>query len=80
MDDFITNVQCDIELNVQGNDELQAQARTADLLRNIADRISKGEYTSDHHKVINDKGKEVGSIYVDYTEGNMFSDPDKQHH
>ena len=30
--------------------------------------------------IMSDKGKKLGTFYVDHSEGTMLSDPDAQHH
>ena len=80
MDDFITNIQCDIELNSQGADLETALARLTAALQKTTAAIAAGEYGDGFHDIFGDNGKKLGTVYFDYSEGDGFSDPEAPHH
>ncbi|MDR9772416.1 hypothetical protein RJJ65_07065 [Rhizobium hidalgonense] len=70
MDDHFTQyLKCDVELNFTGPSPAVLNKWAADVLRALADRIEKQEFDDGHHEVKDRVGKPVGTIYVDYSEG-----------
>jgi hypothetical protein len=64
-DELIPYLKCDIELNVSAPVETMINKRTADILRQLADRIENDDYEEGHHPVKDKFGKEVGTVYFD---------------
>ena len=60
-------LQCDIELMVTGPNVGTLNKWTADVLRNLADRIEKDEFQDGWHDVKDNVGKPIGKIYFDYS-------------
>lgn len=73
---FITNIQCDVEINVQGADTGSAATRLAALLRTLADRVESGDFEDGHHNLMTLEHRPAGTVYFDVSEGNGFADPD----
>ncbi|MGO8422239.1 hypothetical protein ACC807_10930 [Rhizobium ruizarguesonis] len=73
MDDNLTQyLKCDVELNFTGPSHAVVNKWAADVLRALADRIEKDEFEDGHHEVKDRVGKPVGSIYLDFSEGDEF--------
>jgi hypothetical protein len=53
-------------LEFTGPNDATLNKWAADTLRKLADRIEKGEFEDGHHPVMDNVGKQVGTIYVDY--------------
>ncbi|RWP40172.1 MAG: hypothetical protein EOR04_19705 [Mesorhizobium sp.] len=64
-------LKCDVELEFVGPTMPVLDNWAADVLRALADRIEKGEFQDGFHPVTDRVGKQVGTIYVDYSEGNF---------
>ena len=65
-DDVIPHLKCDIELDFPGPNDATLNKWAADALRKLADRIEKDEFQDGHHPVMDNVGKQIGTIYVDY--------------
>ena len=66
-EELILHLKCDVELSFSGPNDATLNKWAADALRKLADRIEKDEFQDGHHSVKDNVGKEVGSIYVDYS-------------
>lgn len=60
---------CDVELQITGPTVSVNNKWAADALRALADRVERGEFDDGHHQVTDRVGKPIGTIYVDYSEG-----------
>lgn len=65
-DDVIPYLKCDVELDFSGPSQAVLNRWTAQILRDLADRIERDEFETGHHPVKDKSGKEVGSIYLDH--------------
>jgi hypothetical protein len=65
-DDVTPRLKCDIELDFTGPNDATLNKWAADTLRKLADRIEKDEFETGFHPVMDNVGKPVGEIYVDY--------------
>lgn len=73
-DDLLSNLQCDVEINVSGWDEATINQRTAAVLRKAAAMVESGHLETGFIDLRDDNGKKVGTIYLDHTEGDLFTD------
>ena len=64
-DQLIFHLKCDVELELIGPNHATINKWTADVLRELADRIEKDEFETGHHPVKDKVGKPVGEIYLD---------------
>lgn len=64
-------LKCDIELNVAGPTGSVVQGWTAKALRSLADRLEADEFGDGFHDVKDGAGKKIGTIYLDFSEGEM---------
>ncbi len=62
-------MKCDIELELTGPNLGTMDKWAADALRKVADRLERGEYEDGFSDVTDNVGKKIGTIYVDYSEG-----------
>ena len=70
MDDNLTQyLKCDVELNFSGPSEAVLNKWAADVLRALAERVERGEFGDGFHDVKDKVGKQVGTIYLDFSEG-----------
>ena len=68
MDDDVTpHLTCDIELELEGPSTAVLNKWCAEALRRLADRIEKDVFEDGHHPVKDSVGKQIGTIYVDYS-------------
>ena len=72
-DDLVSHLQCDVELAITGKEDAAMNKRAADALRKAAAMVESGDLETGFIDLRDDAGKKVGTIYVDYSEGNMFS-------
>ena len=66
-DDVIPQLQCDIELKLEGPTDATLNKWAADALRNLANKLENNEFESGWHDVKDNVGKPIGKIYVDYS-------------
>lgn len=66
-DESAPRLQCDIELEFTGPNPATLNKWAADVLRRLADRIERNGFEDGHHPVVDNVGKKVGSIYIDYS-------------
>jgi hypothetical protein len=69
--DFTQYLKCDVELNITGPTVAVNNKWAADTLRALADRVELGEFDDGFHEVKDSVGKTIGSIYVDYSQGDF---------
>lgn len=69
MDELTPHLKCDIELELTGPNLGTIDKWAADALRKVADRLERGEYEDGFTDVKDNVGKKIGTIYVDYSEG-----------
>lgn len=62
-------IQCDVELMVFGPSQKTVASWTAAALRRIADQLEKDGFDDGHHKVADNTGRPIGSVYFDFSEG-----------
>lgn len=62
-------LKCDVELEFVGPSVPVLEKWAADTLRALADRVERGEFEDGFTDVKDESGKLVGTIYVDYSEG-----------
>lgn len=67
MDDEITHLKCDVELNLTGPDIEAVNKRAAQELRRLADRIENDEFEDGFHPFVAQIGVAVGEVYMDYS-------------
>lgn len=67
--ELIPRLKCDVELELIGPTVRTLDKWAANAPRAVADRLEKGEYEDGFTDVKDDAGKKVGTIYVDYSEG-----------
>lgn len=79
-DDLVTNIECNVEVNVQGEDLKPAAIRLAATLRSVADQVERLDIKDGFHKLKSPDGRAVGEVYFDVSEGNMFPHPDETEH
>jgi hypothetical protein len=77
---IVTNIQCDVEINVQGGNLREAEISTAIVLRQVAAMLEAGKARDDFHDLIAPYGRKVGTVYFDFSEGNFFPHPDDKPH
>lgn len=65
-DEVIPHLKCDVELEFTGSADVTLNKLAADTLRKLADRIERGEFQDGHHPVMDNVGKPLGTIYIDY--------------
>lgn len=61
-------LQCDVELEFAGPNVESLQKWAANALRDLADRLERGEFEDGFTDVPDRVGKKIGTIYVDYSE------------
>lgn len=69
-------IHCEIELNLAGPTEKVVHGWTVKALREIADKLERDEYVSDHHDVFGAGGRKIGNAYFDFSEGHHIDDRD----
>jgi hypothetical protein len=62
-DDLISNLKCDVEINVSGWDDAEINKRTAAVLRKAAAMVESGDLETGFIDLRDDAGKKVGTIY-----------------
>lgn len=70
-DEMTPRLQCDVELELPGPNVRTIEKWAADALRAVADRLERGEYEDGHSDVTDAAGKKIGTVYIDYSEGNF---------
>ncbi|KKB85801.1 hypothetical protein VW29_05775 [Devosia limi DSM 17137] len=73
-DELISNLQCDVAINIAGWDDAAINKRTADVLRKAAAMVESGDLETGFIDLRDDTGKKVGTIYLDHSEGGPFTD------
>ena len=68
-DDLVTWLKCDVELSLNDPDEQEVNRAAAEALRKVADLLEAGQYEDGFYDVKNSKGKKLGTVYTDYSEG-----------
>lgn len=67
MDEEITHLKCDVELNLTGPDIEAVNKRAAQELRKLADRIENEEFGDGFHTIAAQIGVAMGEVYMDYS-------------
>ncbi len=65
--DLLPRLQCDVELEFTGPNNKTLNKWAADALRKLADRIEIDVFEDGHHPVKDNVGKQIGTIYIDYS-------------
>ena len=73
-DELISNLQCDVEINVSGLDDAEINKRAAAVLRKAAAMVESGDLETGFIDLRDDSGKKLGTIYMDHSEGGPFTD------
>lgn len=73
-DELISNLQCDVEINIAGWDDAEINKRAAAVLRKAAAMVESGDLETGFIDLRDDSGRKVGTIYVDHSEGGPFTD------
>lgn len=69
--DLTPRLKCNVELELIGLSVRTLDKWAADALRAVADRLESSEYKDGFTDVRDAAGKTIGTIYVDYSEGNV---------
>lgn len=70
-DEFLTTyLKCDVELDLSAPNIQTINNLAASTLRMLAERIERNEFEDGFTEAKDNTGKTVGTIYVDYSEGN----------
>lgn len=64
-------LKCDVELELSGPTGETLNKWAADALRILADRLERNEFEDGFSDAKDRVGKKIGTIYVDYSEGNF---------
>ena len=67
-------LKCDVELEVSTRDDTTLNKRAADALRKAADLVESGHIEDGFCDLLDQTGKKIGEIYVDYSEGAPFGE------
>ena len=62
-------LKCDVELELSGPTSKVVESWAAKALRSLADKLEKGEFEDGFHDVKDGAGKKIGTIYLDFIEG-----------
>lgn len=73
-DELISNLQCDVEINIAGWDDAEINKRAAAVLRKAAAMVESGVLETGVVDLRDDAGRKVGTIYLDHSEGGPFTD------
>jgi hypothetical protein len=71
-EELTPHLQCDVELQITAPNDATLNKWAADALRRAADMIESGKLTDGFHDVTDKTGKKLGTVYVDYSEGDVF--------
>lgn len=72
-DELTPHLQCDVELQITATSGEMLNKSAAQALRKAAAMVESGQLEDGFIDLRDDAGKKVGTIYVDYSEGNLFS-------
>ncbi|MNE95954.1 hypothetical protein D3C80_1941100 [compost metagenome] len=67
--DLSQYLNCDVELKLSGQTGKDVDESCANALRELADRLEKGDFEDGLHPVTDNAGKLIGAIYIDYSQG-----------
>ena len=70
-DKLTPRLRCDMKLELAGPNVPTLNKQAADALRTLADRLEGDQFQDGLNDVIDGNGKKVGTIYVDYLEGDF---------
>ncbi|MBY5364042.1 hypothetical protein HFO97_29705 [Rhizobium leguminosarum] len=70
-EEFTPRLKCDVDLEFVGPTGAVIDKWAADVLRALAERVEKGEFGDGFHEVKDRTGKPVGTIYLDYSQGDF---------
>jgi hypothetical protein len=70
-EESVTLLKFDLELNFSAPALGLVNQEAAAVLRALADRLEKNDFEDGFEKIKNEKGEEIGEVYVDYAE--MFT-------
>lgn len=70
-DELTPHLKCDVELELSGPDVATVNKWAAHALRSLADRVERGEFEDGFADVPDGVGKKIGTIYIDYSEGDF---------
>lgn len=62
-------LKCDVELELSGPTSPVVVGWAAKALRSLADRLEASELDDGFHDVKDGAGKKIGTIYLDFSEG-----------
>jgi len=62
-------LRCDVELSLSGPNDATMNKWAADALRDVANRLERGELEDGFVDVKDGVGRKIGTVYVDYSEG-----------
>lgn len=68
---LMPRLKCDVELELTGPNVASIEKWAADALRALADRLERGEFQDGFTDAPDRTGKKIGTIYVDYSEGDF---------
>lgn len=67
-EEAVTVLKFDVELNVTGPITAIVNKQAAAVLRSLADRLEKDDFEDGFEKIQDERGEEIGEVYVDYSE------------
>ncbi len=68
---FTPHLKCDVELELSGPNVPALNKWAADALRALAERLERDEFEDGFTDVQDKVGKKIGTIYIDYSQGDF---------